>query len=174
MRWKVGNPVPPPPRKNKPEQMWDRVEKTEGCWIWKERRPVEYYGRFSINGKIWSAHRLSWTLTFGPIPEGLYVCHHCDNKRCVRPDHLFLGTCADNVADMHRKGRNAMLRGTQVGRCKLSEETVHLVRATSGLINHTELATRLGICSAQVGRIRRKVSWSWLPEKTYEEYCNVS
>ncbi len=88
------------------------VDETErprmGCWTflgqWKRS---DRYGRMQIDGLITYAHRIAYALAFGPIPADLFVCHHCDNPQCVRPDHLFLGTQADNVKDMWAKGRGS-------------------------------------------------------------------
>ena len=91
------------------DRLWARVTKTGTCWV-VTPTPTLYgepsYGMISVKGKSWPAHRLSWTLAYGPIPEGMCVCHHCDNPPCVRPDHLFLGTRADNNRDRDQKGRH--------------------------------------------------------------------
>src|SRR5271165_4726377 len=93
------------------KRFWDKVEKTDGCWNWKAYIGPDGYGRFGFRGKIPGPHRVSWELSFGPIPDGLNVCHKCDNRRCVRPDHLFLGTDRDNILDCIRKGRRNTRRG---------------------------------------------------------------
>lgn len=99
------------------ERFWERVTKTDGCWKWNGSQrhkfgyPIaavslshvdKYCGRKQVE-----AHRLSWVLHFGPIPTGMHVCHTCDNPECTRPEHLFLGTAAANLADMRSKGREA-------------------------------------------------------------------
>ena len=86
------------------QRFWGFVNKTEGCWLWVGANN-ERYGLFSCFGRVMKAHRASWHLFVGPIPPGLHVLHKCDNPLCVRPDHLFLGTHVDNMADMARKGR---------------------------------------------------------------------
>jgi len=86
-------------------RFWSNVIKGDGCWKWKLSHSQRGYGVFSINGKQYTAHRLAYTWMIGPIPEGLFVCHHCDNPGCCRPDHLFLGTHQDNMEDARRKGR---------------------------------------------------------------------
>jgi len=92
------------------ERFWRQVQKdVDGCWLWTGR-PVQGYGRFrpSSRGTKIGAHRYSWELHVGPIPDGLDVCHRCDVPLCIRPDHLFLGTHADNMADMVAKGRSRL------------------------------------------------------------------
>lgn len=76
-----------------------------GCQIWTAATSMKGYGQFNKGGKDYLAHRASWTISHGPIPAGLWVLHRCDTPPCINPDHLFLGTAADNTADMIRKGR---------------------------------------------------------------------
>ncbi len=75
------------------------------CWEWTGLERSNGYGVFETKGKLYSAHRFAFYSVFGPIPKDLYVCHKCDNRKCVRPSHLFLGTAKDNYMDMLSKGR---------------------------------------------------------------------
>ena len=79
---------------------------TMGCWEWLGEKTEKGYGRLTIKKKHYRAHRLSYGFYVGDIPEGLLVCHHCDNPGCVNPSHLFIGTDMDNVHDMIKKGRH--------------------------------------------------------------------
>lgn len=100
----------PKPKKSLEERFWQKVNKTETCWLWTAAKHFFGYGLIGCPDKpkrILRAHRASWEMAFGPIPKGLYVLHKCDVPSCVNPDHLFLGTHQQNVDDMVRKGRNA-------------------------------------------------------------------
>jgi len=88
-------------------RFWSRVQKTEGCWLWTGCVNSTGYGSGTFGkARTHMAHRFSWEIAHGPIPDGLCVCHRCDNPRCVRPDHLFLGTRSDNQNDRVAKGRH--------------------------------------------------------------------
>lgn len=83
-----------------------RVDRSGECWEWTGHRQTQGYGQVQVNAKLWTAHRLAWTLYNGPIPDGKLICHSCDNPGCVNPEHLFLGTHADNMEDMVAKNRS--------------------------------------------------------------------
>lgn len=88
------------------EKFWDNVKKTDDCWLWTaSTSPAGWYGQVRHNNKKYQSNRLSYEIHFGEIPEGLSVLHKCDVPLCVNPDHLFLGTAADNLRDMDKKGR---------------------------------------------------------------------
>ena len=115
-------------------RLWRSVNKTETCWLWTGAKDRKGYGRIRIGGRtggrVTSVHRLSYEWAFGPIQSGLCVCHHCDTPSCVRPPHLFLGTIADNNADMVQKGRNGRtgFHGESNPRAKLTEVIVLSLR----------------------------------------------
>lgn len=99
------------------ERFWAKVRKSDGCWEWIAAKRLGY-GRLAYEGRLIDAHRLSWLMHNGPIPDGLCVLHRCDNRPCVRPNHLFLGTKAENLEDMTRKGRRSHWRPPPPAACK--------------------------------------------------------
>lgn len=109
-----------------------------------------------------AAHRYSWEITYGPIPDGLFVCHHCDNPRCVRPDHLFLGTPLANARDMARKGRKAIvsLPGERHPGSKLTDDAVREIRRRRSLGETTRrLGAEFGVSGPLISYIANRKAW---------------
>ena len=131
------------------QRFWAMVMKTSGCWEWVG--PVNDSGYGIISGN--RAHRVSFEIHYGDIPDGLFVCHKCDNRRCVRPDHLFLGTHSENMLDMVMKGRSGKV-GEMNPQAKLSDSDVDEIkrRAESGE-RHRVIAADFGVSRQHVSSI---------------------
>lgn len=137
-------------------------EPFSGCWLWTSTVRGRGYGQFWMNGTMRTAHRTAWELYRGEIPEGMLLLHRCDTKECVNPDHLFLGTQADNMADMIAKGRGNSPRfiGESHGSAKLTESQVLQIRSSGGLLR--EVAVQFNISVQTVSDIRNGKKWKHL------------
>lgn len=143
-------------------RFWRHVECSAGCWLWTGQRNVKGYGRIENAGRRRRAHRVSWELHNGPIPDGLLVCHRCDNPSCVRPDHLFLGTQVDNMRDCASKGRAAS--GERVANAKLTADQVsELLRRLEDGESQRALAKRFEVGRATVQDIVSHRTWRTSP-----------
>jgi predicted XRE-type DNA-binding protein len=129
-----------------------------GCWEWTATRNHSGYGQIRTRSKPRHAHRVSWEIYRGPIGDGLHVLHRCDNRRCVNPDHLFLGTHVENMRDMNSKGRGAIHE--RHGSAKLTEAVVAEIRSLKGAMLQREIAAQFGISKSQVGNILRGEQWN--------------
>jgi hypothetical protein len=133
-------------------------EPNSGCWLWLGSMFNNGYGRIKSGGHTYAAHRLSFSTTNGPIPVGMCVCHKCDNRACVNPDHLFLGTKAENNADMVAKGRQARNKGLRAGGVKLTNESVLAIRADTR--TRAVIAAEYGVSPTAISMIRSRKCWS--------------
>jgi hypothetical protein len=135
------------------------VNEDTGCWDWKGAKLLSGYGKIVINKVQWRAHRAAYYLTRGQIPEGMVVCHHCDNPGCVNPEHLFLGTQQENLADMRRKGR--MKTGTTTGekhwKTTITAEQAMEIYLAEG--SHRRIAEQFGISRPAVTSIKNRRTW---------------
>ena len=143
------------------ERFWGYVKKTDTCWLWNGYKSKGGYGRIKNNRRFHFAHRVSWEFVNGKIPNGLLVLHKCDVRNCVNPDHLFLGTHADNNHDMYAKGRG---RGARSGEAhhnaKLNEKQIAEIRSLrSNGLTLKEIADVYGINFRHVSRIVNFQRW---------------
>lgn len=145
------------------DRFWGNVERAtneDSCWEWTGLRS-EGYGSISYAGRMRRAHRVSWELHNGPIPQGLLVLHRCDNPPCVRPDHLFLGTVTDNNRDRAVKGRSADVRGWRSPKAKLTQAHVDEIRLRRANGESTvSLGTAFGVHHGTISRIAKRQTWT--------------
>lgn len=149
-----------------PTRFWSKVRKADedGCWEWTAHRQNKGYGLFAMSSRRKApmlAHRVSYELELGPIPHGQSVLHRCDNPACVRPSHLFLGTIADNNADMRAKGRqgHGAPRGQNAHNALFTNEQVLLMRKTYSPIEYAKAALAFGTSPQNAHRILNRKSW---------------
>lgn len=136
-------------------------EPNSGCWLWDGSVTDKGYGvvnRGRQKGEE-RAHRWSWRIHYGPVPDGLHVLHKCDMPCCVNPQHLFLGTHNDNMCDMRRKGRLVNLHGEAHGNAKLTADAVREIRETRGIQTNAAVAARLGVSPSTVSMVRAGKVW---------------
>jgi len=152
------------------ERFWMRVRKSLGCWEWSGGLYGNKYGRFWVPRpavpRSRLAHRVSWELEYGSIPRGMLVLHHCDNRKCVRPSHLFLGTYQDNVDDMDAKGRGRRGRfpGESNRRSTLTtSQVVEIRRRFSSGERQADIAKDMGITQSHVSQLGRGLVWKHVP-----------
>jgi hypothetical protein len=142
---------------------WKRVDirSDEECWNWIGSKTSQGYGRIFISYKRCWAHRISFELTYGPIPEGKVILHQCDNPSCVNPSHLSIGTQGENIADMDKKGRRNPPKAEKHGRAKLTWGQVREIRRryVRGQVRQLDLALEFGVNQGTIGNIVRGEGW---------------
>ncbi len=140
------------------ERFWSYVTKTPKCWEWTGVLNRKGYGQFTIGSRVILAHRYSYLNAYGNLGD-LCVCHHCDNPKCVNPEHLFLDTRVKNNEDCANKGR--VVKGSQVGSAKLTEQDVVAIRekyARGGVLQRV-LAAEYGVCQQVISKILTRQGW---------------
>lgn len=150
------------------KRFWKYVQKTQDCWIWiGATRGKSGYGTLKVSGKSQGSHRISWLIHFGEIPKAMCVCHHCDNRLCVKPDHLFLGTQRDNIMDAVRKGRQVppvptkCYNGKHWTTTKLTWKIVQKMRKEykMGKTTYRKLSKKYGVCYNTIEHVIRNMTW---------------
>lgn len=145
------------------ERFWSKVNKTDGCWLWTASTKGRHsnYGSFKYNGKTAFAHRVAYLLSKGPIGPKECVCHKCDNPLCVNPEHLFLGSQIDNIADRTKKNRSAQPKGALNPASKITQEQANLIRELykTGDLSQTALSAQFGVSQVQISNIVNNKSW---------------
>lgn len=130
------------------ERFWKSTDRTGDCWLWTKGCRTNGYGQTWHEGVNSLAHRVAWVLTYGPIPDGLQVCHTCDIRRCINPEHLFLGTQSDNMVDCSSKGRIARYNKPHV-----RVDPAEVRRRYANGERQRAIAADLGVCQATVSHI---------------------
>lgn len=147
------------PRKPMKERFMEKVQTGDGCWRWIGAIGTHGYGRFGHEGKTHQAHRVSHAIFNGPVPDGLDVMHSCDNRWCVNPAHLSLGTRKDNMSDCSTKGRSTF--GERSGLSKLTADQVKEIRQryAAGDVTQDELGKQFGVSGTNIHHIVARKSW---------------
>lgn len=163
---------------NPTDRFFNFVKKTEYCWLWTGGTGKNGYGRFWVDNRLVNAHRFIWEITNGKIPDGYYVCHKCDIRNCVNPEHLFLGTHNDNMRDMVNKNHSTkgnrhssklypelVLRGENHPMAKLTNMNISQIKElNSNGLNSYEIAKQFNVGRKTIQNILRKKSWKHIKE----------
>lgn len=151
-------PTLPSKRKSLKDRLRAGCFKTGECWVWNKSVASSGYGQIRLNYKNLRANRASYMVFKGEIPDGMVIRHTCDNKLCINPEHLILGSCKQNSQDMVERDRQA--KGERNGRCKLSESDVQAIKDSK--LSYSQLAKQFGISKGHAHRVKNGVAWSFL------------
>jgi len=151
-------------RKNKREDVWKKIDKRgeDECWNWLDRLS-NGYGQMRFNNKAYGAHRFVYEEVYGMIPEGLFICHKCNNPSCCNPNHLYAGTQKDNQKQMVNEGRSA--KGEMQSLSKLTTRDILKIRSlySTNEKNQIELGKIFGVDNATISDITRRKTWKHIP-----------
>lgn len=150
------------------EKFMEKVKLVNGCWEWTGNIETRGYGIVNFKYKKYKAHRVSYEIFNEKIPSGncykdkINILHKCDNRKCVNPDHLFLGTFMDNHRDMILKGRenHPGLKGSKNSMAKINEETVLIIRSLNGKMSQSNIGKMFNLSQTTVGSILNKKTWT--------------
>jgi hypothetical protein len=154
------------------ERIFSHLDMSGDCWTWMLSVDGKGYAHISVDGAMHRVHRLVHELLIGPIPAGMYVCHGCDNPRCVRPSHLFAGTSQDNARDMWAKGRHPRMNGT---RSPVLGERNHAAKLTTAQVLEIRrripgprgeiprLALLFGVGRTAIEKVAARETWTHVP-----------
>lgn len=143
------------------ERFWAKVRKTDSCWLWTASVNKQGYGKFNpTRSPQWGAHRFSWFLHHGPIPEGMWVLHKCDITPCVNPDHLFLGTALENNHDMIRKGRQRYPAGLECAHSKLTAADIQQIRERIPKEPLSAIAKDYGVNPVSIFNVKHRITYA--------------
>ncbi len=153
----------PPKYSNLPARFWDKVEVApSGCWLWTAGTFPNGYGEYWWNGKHWHAHRVMAIHAKGQIPDGLWVLHTCDIRKCVNPEHLYFGNHQDNMNDMKSRGRGVVPdnRGSRNSSARLTEDNVLSIRDYYAARTADSIAKEFGVTRQHIVRIVNRKVWT--------------
>jgi len=144
----------------RPDQAVPQYRGLLACWVWTGSLNLGGYGKTKVNGKTALAHRVSWNIHFGSIPQGAEVLHKCDRRNCVNPEHLFLGDARINCADRVAKNRNNFAHGSQLPQSRLTEYKVSQIRKLlqQGVVQ-TEIAREFNTSQKNISKIALYKTW---------------
>jgi hypothetical protein len=152
---------------NGQKEFWGKVEKADGCWMWRGRKSKIGYGYFDMNGRSYLAHRVSMLFTHGAVDEATDVLHKCDNPSCVNPEHLSFGTHAENMRDKVERGRQR--RGSRCCAAKLTEEQVSIIKAAGRSVPRLVMAKQFGVNRQAISNILCGRKWKHVTVQTSDD-----
>ena len=147
------------------ERFWSKVDKTSSsvyykgtrCWEWTGAKNSSKYGCVRIKKKKYYVHRVSYKMKYGPIPKNMCICHHCNIRLCVNPEHLFIGTHTDNMKDASKKERLGKIKGSEIVQAKLTEAQIPAIRKDPR--SEKYIARDYGVSKSNIGFIKRRHTW---------------